>query len=68
MLMWGIRRHNMREVLGQILRVIGVATWTWAALVPHGITGSAKISAFKSMAIPHDIAGQIANARDLGGL
>lgn len=65
MLTWAMRRHNLREVFGQILRVIGAAAGTWAGLVPHGNTGGANVSAFKPMAIPDDLAGQIARARSL---
>jgi hypothetical protein len=63
MLMLGIRRHNLREVMGQIFRVIGAATMTWAGLVPHGNTGGSNVSAFKTMAIADDLAGLIAAAR-----
>ncbi len=63
MLMWGIRHNHQREVMGQISRVIGAATGTWVGLVPQGNTGGANISGFKSMAIPDDLAGQIAAAR-----
>jgi hypothetical protein len=63
MLMWGIRQNHRREVFGQVARVIGAAAGTWIGLVPHGKTGGANINGFKSMAIPHDLAGQIAAAR-----
>ncbi len=63
MLMWGIRRHNLREVFGQILRVLAAAAGTWAGLVPHGNTGGANVNAFTPMAIPNDLDGQIARAR-----
>lgn len=63
MLMWGVRRHNLREVVGQTLRVIGAAAGTWAGLVPHGNTGGANVNAFTPMAIPNDLGGQIARAR-----
>jgi hypothetical protein len=63
MLMWGIRRHNLREVVGQTLRVAGAAAGTWAGLVPHGNTGGAYVNAFIPMAIPNDLRVQIARAR-----
>ncbi len=63
MLMWGIRRHDPREVIGQSVRVVGAATKTWVGLVPHGNTGGSDVSAFTSMAIPDDLARQIAAAR-----
>jgi hypothetical protein len=63
MLMWGLRHGKPREVLGQVVRVIGAGAKTWIGLVPHGNTGGADVSAFKSMAIPDDLAGLIAAAR-----
>lgn len=63
MLMWGIRRHDRREVVGQIVRVIGAATKTWAGLVPHGNTGASNVSAFKAMPITDELANLIAGAR-----
>ncbi|MDZ4865724.1 MAG: DUF3703 domain-containing protein [Alphaproteobacteria bacterium] len=63
MLMRGIRHHDLREVIGQNLRVIGAATTTWLGLVPHGNTGGSNVSGFKPMAIPNDLAGLIAAAR-----
>jgi Protein of unknown function (DUF3703) len=68
MLMWGFRRHNLREVVGQTLRVIGAAAGTWAGLVPHGNTGGANVNAFTAMAIPNDLSVQIARARSSDGL
>lgn len=63
MLIWGIRHHDMRQAIGQILRLIGAAAGTWAGLVPHGNTGGSNVNAFRSMAIPDDLADQIARAR-----
>jgi hypothetical protein len=63
MLLWGIRHHDRGQVVGQIFRVVGAATKTWAGLVPQGNTGGSDVSGFKSMAIPDDLAGLIAAAR-----
>jgi Protein of unknown function (DUF3703) len=63
MLMWGIRHRDRHQVAGQIFRVVGAATKTWAGLVPQGNTGGSDVSGFKSMAIPDDLAGLIAMAR-----
>lgn len=62
MLMWGIRQKDLHEVMGQVGRVIGAAAGTWVGLVPHGNTGGSNVSGFRSMAIPDDLAGQIAAA------
>lgn len=66
MLMWGLRQHDLHEVGGQILRVIGAAAGTWAGLVPAGNTGGANVSGLKPMAIPADLAGTIASASAAG--
>lgn len=63
MLVWALRHHDLREIVGQVLRVAGAATKTWIGLVPQGNTGGANVGAFKAMAIPDDLAGLIAAAR-----
>ncbi len=63
MLAWATRHNDVREVIGQILRVIGATAGTWAGLVPRGNTGGSKVSGFRSMPIPDDLADQIAAAR-----
>ena len=60
MLHWGIRRHARKEVIGQLVRIVGAATKTWVGLVPHGNTGGANVSAFKPMPIAADLAGLMA--------
>lgn len=62
MLAWATRHHDAREVIGQLLRVIGAAAGTWAGLVPHGNTGGSRVSGLRSMPIPDDVADQIAAA------
>jgi hypothetical protein len=68
MLIWGIRRHNLGDVFGQILRVLAAAAGTWAGLVPHGNTGGANVNAFTPMAIPNDLGDQIARARSFDAI
>ncbi|MGE0741932.1 MAG: DUF3703 domain-containing protein [Hyphomonadaceae bacterium] len=63
MLAWGLRHHNSREIMGQVTRLIGAATKTWIGLVPQGNTGGARVSAFKTMPIPDDLADLIDVAR-----
>lgn len=63
MLVWGMRHHNRREIIGQMTRLIGAATKTWVGLIPQGNTGGANVSAFKSMPIPDDLADLINVAR-----
>ena len=54
MLCIGMRRRDLREILGQLLRTAAALTKTliW---VPRGNTGGANISAFASMPIPCDL-------------
>ncbi len=54
MLRVGWRRHDAREVLGQITRLAGAAVLThvW---VPAGNTGGASVGAFAEMPIPEDL-------------
>ena len=47
-------RSDRRETAGQLLRIAGAATKTWA-WVPRGNTGGANVSAFRSMPIAADI-------------
>lgn len=55
MLKAGWRRSDMREVLGQIVRMIGSAG-SLVGAVPLGNTGRANVSAIKPMPIPEDLA------------
>lgn len=55
MLRWGIRQCNAREVVGQLVRIVGAATKTFIGLVPHGNTGGTNVSAFRSMPIAPDL-------------
>jgi hypothetical protein len=58
-LAWGLRHRDLREVAGQILRIVGAATKT---VVPHENTGGSDVSPFRSMPIPGDLATIIAFA------
>jgi len=62
MLAWGLRHRNLREVVGQVLRLIGAATMTVFKAVPHGNTGGSDVSAFRAMPIPSDLEAIIASA------
>lgn len=63
MLIWGARQRDFREVVGQLLRVVGAAAGTWLGLVPSGNTGGANVNGFQSMEIPADLTKQIVGAR-----
>jgi hypothetical protein len=49
----------MREVFGQIFRIVGAATKTPFGIVPQGNTGGANVSPFKKMPIDPELANLI---------
>lgn len=63
MLGWSLRHWNLREAAAQMLRIAGAATKIPFGLVPSGNTGGADVSAFRSLAVPQDLAAAIAVAR-----
>jgi hypothetical protein len=63
MVLWTWRQRQTRELLGQIYRLLGAALLTSIGTIPTGNTGGSNVSAFKKMAIPPDLASQIAAAK-----
>jgi hypothetical protein len=63
MFLWGIRQRNVRESLGQLLRIVGASIGTPLGLVPQGNTGGTNVTSFKSMPIPPELAALIEQAR-----
>ncbi len=55
MLKEGFKRRDMREIVGQIIRIIGSAG-SLIGKVPVGNTGGANVSPIKPMPIPADLA------------
>jgi len=55
MLKVGLRRRDLREILGQTLRIIGSAG-SLIGWIPTGNTGGANVSPIKPMPIPADLA------------
>jgi hypothetical protein len=51
MLLWGCRNNSPKEIIGQMLRIVGAATKTAMGLVPQGNTGGVNVSPFKVMPI-----------------
>ena len=49
MLLWGLRNRSLKEIAGQMLRIIGAFTKTAIGLVPQGNTGGANVSPFRPM-------------------
>jgi Protein of unknown function (DUF3703) len=54
MLVAGLRRGDIREVVGQVPRMVASALFSrlW---VPRGNSGRARVSAFKPMPVPDDL-------------
>ena len=51
MLKFGVKQRDIKEVFGQIFRIIGALTKTAIGLLPEGNTGGANVSPFKPMPI-----------------
>lgn len=66
MFLWGLQQRNVKECLGQLLRIAGAATKTAFGLVPHGNTGGANVSPFKPMPLPPDLEICIRQAHQAG--
>ncbi|MDQ3632911.1 MAG: DUF3703 domain-containing protein [Acidobacteriota bacterium] len=55
MLKIGWKREDLREIFGQIFRIIGASTKTPFGIYPTGNTGGANVSPFKPMPIAEDL-------------
>jgi hypothetical protein len=62
MLRWAARQGELRECLGQLLRIGGAATKTAVGLVPHGNTGGSNVSPFKAMPVAPELEALIQRA------
>lgn len=51
MLRWALRNLDLKEIFGQIFRIVGAATKTVFGLVPVGNTGGVNVSPLKRMPI-----------------
>ena len=49
MLQHGVRQRDLKEVTGQLLRILGALTKTAIGLLPAGNTGGSNISPFKPL-------------------
>jgi cellulose synthase/poly-beta-1,6-N-acetylglucosamine synthase-like glycosyltransferase len=63
MLVWALRNLSVREIFGQIIRVIGAVIVTPIGLVPLGNTGGANVSPFKKMPIDPELNSLINKAK-----
>jgi hypothetical protein len=55
MISCGFRRHDRREVVGQLFRLVVAGPGSLTGRYPVGNTGGADVSAFKAMPIPADL-------------
>jgi hypothetical protein len=55
MLRLGLLRKDRKEIVGQLLRIIGSAMTTAIGLIPSGNTGGANVSPFRSMPLAEDL-------------
>lgn len=55
MLKIGWRKKDVREIFGQLLRIVGASTKTPFGIYPTGNTGGANVWFFKPMPLPDDL-------------
>lgn len=55
MLKIGWRKKDVREIFGQLLRIVGASTKTPFGIYPTGNTGGANVWFFKPMPVPDDL-------------
>ena len=55
MLKLSFKLGSSREILGQIIRIVGASTKTPFGIYPTGNTGGSDVWFFKPMPIPHDL-------------
>jgi hypothetical protein len=55
MLRIGWRRRDVREIIGQLIRIPGGMIGSAIGRVPRGNTGGSRVSAFRSLPIPADL-------------
>ena len=51
MFVWAVKRGDIKEMLAQLLRIVGAVTKTAFGLVPLGNTGGSNVSPFKPMSL-----------------
>ena len=55
MLRCGLKQHDVREVLGQIVRLSLSAPSSWLGRYPLGNTGRARVGLFRPMPLPREM-------------
>lgn len=64
MLKIAFKLHSVREIWGQLFRIVGAATKTPFGIYPRGNTGGADVWFFKPMPIPSDLRKILEKAED----
>lgn len=64
MFKWAFNRKDIKEMLGQVVRIVGAATKTAIGLVPIGNTGGTNISPFKPLPLKPDHQAAIKYAKE----
>ena len=55
MLKIGWKKRDLREIFGQVFRIVGASTKTPLGIYPTGNTGGANVWFFKPLPIPDDL-------------
>lgn len=55
MLAFGVRTRNIREIIGQLPRLLVGGIKSWAGTIPVGNTGGANVSPIRPMPLPTDL-------------
>ncbi len=66
MFRWGVRHRDGKEIVGQIVRIIGAAALTAIKSVPIGNTGGSNVSPVKPLPIKPELEAIIARAKAEG--
>ncbi|SMY15912.1 DUF3703 domain-containing protein [Photobacterium aquimaris] len=64
MLCWAIKQRDIKEVIGQLIRIVGAALLTAIDGVPMGNTGGSNVHALKVMPISAEHAEIIIKTKD----
>jgi hypothetical protein len=64
MLAFAWRRRDLREIAGQLPRLLLAAPGSWTGRAPRGNTGGADVGIFTPMEIPADLAALLRPERD----
>ena len=56
MLLFGLRTKNMREIIGQLPRLVLGGVKSFVGTVPIGNTGGSDVPPLRSLPVPQDLA------------